>query len=205
MSIQPDQTLATVDDVEHDRRARILQAALKTFLAYGFSRTTMDDIARAAGMSRPALYLFFRNKSDIFRAGASALLDQSVVNAARALSEEGPFVSRMTGAIEHSFVALMRDIVMAPHGGELLDMKTTIAADLALGWRSALRGHFTGAIGAEAARRGCDLSARGLTAEVLADMFLDGLEGAKSRSPDSASLSAAAASLVTVIDLTLQA
>jgi AcrR family transcriptional regulator len=205
MSIQPDQTLTATDDVDHTRRARILQAALRTFLAYGFSRTTMDDIARAAGMSRPALYLLFRNKSDIFRAGASELLDQSATDAARALAQDGPFAARMVAAIDHSFVALMRDIVMAPHGSELLDMKTTMAGDLAHAWRSALRAHFASAIAAEAGRRGFDASARGLTPEVLADMLLDGLEGAKYRSPDPAALSATAASLVTVIDLTLQA
>ena len=108
-------------------------------------------------------------------------------------------------AIDHSFIALMRDIVMAPHGSELLDMKTTMAGDLAHAWRSALRGHFASAIADEAGRRGFDASARGLTPEVLADMLLDGLEGAKYRSPDPAALSATAASLVTVIDLTLQA
>ena len=41
---------------------------MKVVLAYGYSRTTMDDIARAAEMSRPALYLLFRNKAEIYRA-----------------------------------------------------------------------------------------------------------------------------------------
>ena len=39
------------------KRARILDGAMKVFLAYGYSRVTMDDIARAAEVSRPALYL----------------------------------------------------------------------------------------------------------------------------------------------------
>jgi AcrR family transcriptional regulator len=58
------------------RRARILVGAMKVFLAYGFQRTTMDDIARAAEISRPALYLLFRNKTDIYRALASGFLEQ---------------------------------------------------------------------------------------------------------------------------------
>ncbi|TIN71546.1 MAG: helix-turn-helix transcriptional regulator, partial [Mesorhizobium sp.] len=60
------------------KRVRILDGAMKVFLAYGFSRTTMDDIARAADMSRPALYLLFKNKTDIFRAIAMMILSRSV-------------------------------------------------------------------------------------------------------------------------------
>ena len=62
---------------ENDRRARILDGALKVFLAYGFTRATMDDIARASDISRPALYLLFRNKTDIYRAIGEALLESS--------------------------------------------------------------------------------------------------------------------------------
>ena len=59
---------------------------MKVFLAYGFARTTMDDIARAADMSRPALYLLFRNKGQIYRAIAATMLEDSLLKADRALS-----------------------------------------------------------------------------------------------------------------------
>ena len=49
---------------------------MKVFLAYGYSRVTMDDIARAAEMSRPALYLLFRNKAEIYRAIGAMLLER---------------------------------------------------------------------------------------------------------------------------------
>jgi AcrR family transcriptional regulator len=45
----------------------IIQAATSVFLRYGFRRTTMGDIAEAAGVSRPALYLRFCNKEHIFQ------------------------------------------------------------------------------------------------------------------------------------------
>ena len=43
------------------RQTSILLGAWNTFAAYGYKKTSMDDIARAAGMSRPALYLHYRN------------------------------------------------------------------------------------------------------------------------------------------------
>lgn len=50
-----------------DKRQRILSAAKSVFLKYGYGRVTMHDLAHAAGMSRPALYLVFSRKEDIFR------------------------------------------------------------------------------------------------------------------------------------------
>ncbi len=42
-------------------------AALEMFLRYGYKRVTMNDIAEAAGISRPALYLVFESKEKIFK------------------------------------------------------------------------------------------------------------------------------------------
>ena len=70
------------------KRARILDGAMKVFLAYGYSRVTMDDIARAAEISRPALYLLFKNKADIYRAIGAMLLEQFGRAGAAALAGE---------------------------------------------------------------------------------------------------------------------
>lgn len=50
------------------KRQRIVSAAKAVFLKYGYSRVTMNDLAVAAGMSRPALYLVFSKKEELFRA-----------------------------------------------------------------------------------------------------------------------------------------
>ncbi|MDO5614465.1 MAG: TetR/AcrR family transcriptional regulator [Paracoccus sp. (in: a-proteobacteria)] len=50
------------------RRDKITQAAADVFIRYGFARTTMGDIAAAAGIARPTLYLSFPQKQDIFGA-----------------------------------------------------------------------------------------------------------------------------------------
>ena len=51
-----------------DKHERAVAAAAEQFMRYGFQRTTMADIARAAGMSRPALYLLFPGKEQAFEA-----------------------------------------------------------------------------------------------------------------------------------------
>jgi AcrR family transcriptional regulator len=54
-------------------RRRIIEAAVRTFEEKSYSNTTMDDIARAAAMSRGTLYLHFDNKAHILRGAVSEL------------------------------------------------------------------------------------------------------------------------------------
>ncbi len=51
-----------------ETRVTILDAAEQEFLERGVSRTTLDHIARRAGVTRGAIYWHFRDKSDLFTA-----------------------------------------------------------------------------------------------------------------------------------------
>ena len=53
-------------------RDSILEAARGRFLRFGPRKTTMDEVARAAGCSRTTLYAHFRNMEDLY----GSLLDQ---------------------------------------------------------------------------------------------------------------------------------
>ncbi|MBI1187060.1 MAG: TetR family transcriptional regulator [Alphaproteobacteria bacterium] len=56
------------------RPDEILSAALDAFIASGFDAATMDDIARRAGVTKGALYLYFESKEQMLR----ALIDREV-------------------------------------------------------------------------------------------------------------------------------
>lgn len=187
------------------KRARILESALKVVLAYGYSRTTMDDLAREAGISRPALYLLFRNKADIYRAVCSDLLNVSLIRAREALASGATLCEKLEGAIEQGMLCLMDQIAQSPHGAELVDMKTSLAMDIVARWREEFAQLLSAAICEEAARIGADLKARGLSARAMADMLLDGLEGMKARTTEPQERRAAAKGLVRVIVLALEA
>ena len=47
------------------REQRILDAASTLFMHYGFDKTTVSDIAQAAGVSKGAIYLHFQGKDDL--------------------------------------------------------------------------------------------------------------------------------------------
>lgn len=57
----------TKEDAERTR-LRILDMAEREFQRRGVSRTSLEQIARAAGVTRGAVYWHFRNKADLFNA-----------------------------------------------------------------------------------------------------------------------------------------
>ncbi len=52
-------------DVSEERRNQILEAAMAVFARQGFDQTRMDDIAQEAGLSKGALYLYYKSKDTI--------------------------------------------------------------------------------------------------------------------------------------------
>ncbi len=61
--------------IQAQKRERILEAALEVFSAQGFRGATIDQIAEAAGMSKPNLLYYFRSKEDIHATLIQRLLD----------------------------------------------------------------------------------------------------------------------------------
>jgi len=53
-----------------DRRAAIVEAALRTFAERGFHATSLEDIADAAGVTKGTIYWYFKQKDDLLKAVA---------------------------------------------------------------------------------------------------------------------------------------
>ena len=60
------------------KRERVLTAAGRVFLRYGFKRATMGKIAKVAQISRPAVYLIFPSKEEAFTAVLGQVLRQTL-------------------------------------------------------------------------------------------------------------------------------
>ncbi len=63
----------TRDEAAETRNA-ILDAAERVFSERGVSHTSLEDLAKAAGVTRGAIYWHFRNKSDLFTAMVSRVV-----------------------------------------------------------------------------------------------------------------------------------
>lgn len=184
---------------EDPRRARILEGALRVFLTYGFDRATMDDIARAADLSRPALYLVFRNKKDIYRAISRCVAAQIVTRAQDALASRGTLLERLDLLIQNALFEMVREIEESPHGSDLLDIRNKLAGDIFDEWRGRMIASLEAAFAEEIARTGADLADREISTRVLAETLLDALEGMKARLSDPLAHLAAARAAVRVL------
>jgi AcrR family transcriptional regulator len=86
-----------------ERRAQILEAAISCMARKGYERTTMDDIAQESGLSKGALYWYFRSKRDIFFAGMQELLGLMVAHVQAIVSDVGSSsADKLTGMISQS-------------------------------------------------------------------------------------------------------
>jgi TetR/AcrR family transcriptional regulator, repressor for uid operon len=47
---------------------RIIKSAISTFSKYGYDKSRMDDIAKTAKLSKGTIYLYFKNKEELFNA-----------------------------------------------------------------------------------------------------------------------------------------
>lgn len=55
-------------DVSEERKNQILEAAIAVFSRLGFQQARMDDIAGQAGLSKGALYLYYKSKDAVIAA-----------------------------------------------------------------------------------------------------------------------------------------
>jgi AcrR family transcriptional regulator len=84
-----------------DRRSVVLSSALSTFARFGYRKTSMDEIARAAHISRPGLYFLFASKEDLFRAAVVQGLEDDLAHVERTLGEsDRPIRERLLEAFD---------------------------------------------------------------------------------------------------------
>lgn len=99
----------------------LLLAAFTSFVRYGYHRTTMNDVAVAAGMSRPAVYLRVRNKDELLRAVGRSLLEASVKRAEEAVANpSADAASRIEGVLLAKLDLILDLASRSEHAVELL-------------------------------------------------------------------------------------
>jgi AcrR family transcriptional regulator len=76
-----------MDGNESARQTHVLEVALTVFVRHGFRKTSIEDIAKAAGISRQGIYLHFKNKDEIFSASIQKRLDDGLQAANRILDD----------------------------------------------------------------------------------------------------------------------
>ena len=117
---------------EHSSRNReaILDAAMRLFAQYGYKRTSIDDIARAAEIAKGTVYLSFTSKEEVFRALCVQLIERVEAEAERANRLDAPIEERLVALLEAKFGFYFETVHNSAHAAELMDSKGRLSADL---------------------------------------------------------------------------
>jgi len=106
-SISPAEPGQTVSSPLDDEKARqILDGARRVFLAEGFDGASMNDIARAAGVSKGTIYFHFESKEVLFEALIRAERQQQAEQCC-VVDEDDPDVAAVLTRLGQSFLTMM--------------------------------------------------------------------------------------------------
>jgi TetR/AcrR family acrAB operon transcriptional repressor len=102
-----------------ETRNRILDAAEDVFHANGVGRTTLADVADAAGVTRGAIYWHFKNKSDLFDAMCERvrLPMEAMVEANADEAEIDPL-----GQLRQACIFVFNEATSNPHSRKVFDI-----------------------------------------------------------------------------------
>lgn len=116
-----DQTLSERRKLSPERRARIIEAARFLILRQGLRATTMEAIAREAGIAKPTLYGYFADKDAVFGAIVAEIGEEIRAAVDRALTGEGDVAARIAAALNGKYKVINRVLAGSPHAAELYD------------------------------------------------------------------------------------
>lgn len=137
-----------LEDARADRRDAVLESALVTFARFGYRKTSMEEAARAARISRPGLYFLFTSKEVLFRAAVSRSVELDIAAVERVLADtDRPLPQRLLESFDwwagRYIGPLTRDIASV-----IVDNPDLLAAILETAPRR-FEGLITGAIAVE--------------------------------------------------------
>ncbi|MBC9878023.1 TetR/AcrR family transcriptional regulator [Bradyrhizobium sp. INPA01-394B] len=181
---------------------RILDAAMRVFRRHGFRRSSIEQAAEEAGLTRQALYHHFASKEALFRAVLERLYEQGLaaeIAAARAAEEEGlalaDILVAQIGARMQSLLSSLKD---SPHTEELFSEHLAQARDLYQSYSSRFSEEIATTIARVCRTRKLNL-ASGITVRELARCVEMAIHGTKSAFPSMQPLDAFLKQLETML------
>ena len=181
------------------KEAAILRAAFECFARYGLRRTSMGDIAKGAGMSRPALYRYYSGKEDIFNALVRTHFQRSEQAVAEALAQPGPPAQVLLAAFHVIDGDAVEAMLNSPHADEILSEIGPFSQAAVIEAHLRITGHLARWIGAGVADGHLTLEGLGATADEVAATIMAAKFGIKTFAKDFADYRAAQLRIAAII------
>lgn len=87
------------------RPGEIVAAALELFLTKGFAATKIDDVARAAGVTKGTVYLYYPSKEALFQAAVRETVIPNIARSDEAIATAGQSAAEQLRTIMHLWAA----------------------------------------------------------------------------------------------------
>lgn len=104
-----------------EKRRRIIDAAWRLTLRSGLRATTMEALAREAGVAKGTLYAHFPDKDAVFDGVVADLLVELAAAFDAGMLSDGAVAERIGAALAGKYGVVARAIEGSPHAGEILD------------------------------------------------------------------------------------
>src|SRR3954470_2930961 len=114
-------TFSLVADEDSSKRRQILDGASKVFLDLGFDGASMGEIARAAGVSKGTLYVYFADKNRLF----AAIVEEEVLDQQKVAFNFDP--ERDVSTTLREFGQAYIELLCRPGGGSAIRTVMAIA------------------------------------------------------------------------------
>jgi AcrR family transcriptional regulator len=161
-------------------RAALLRGAVEEISAFGLRRSSMEGVARRAGVSRATLYLHWKGKDELFRAVVQDLHDEHVTAMEAALADEAlDFEARVLAVLEARFLRFVELTAGTPHAAELYDLHSRLCGDIAQASQERSERVLARLLRDAVTRGEADLGAAGLSPARVASVLYDCAHGAK--------------------------
>jgi AcrR family transcriptional regulator len=105
---------------KNDKREAILHAAWGLIRHYGFSKTTIDDIAKQAKVGKGTVYLYFKSKTDIML-GLTDLTNERITRQLEKIaSEDKPPEERLRACVLYRIMTLFDLVHRYAHSEDVI-------------------------------------------------------------------------------------
>jgi AcrR family transcriptional regulator len=155
LAVELDEATEETLDSRHEA---VLEAAIGVFARFGFRKTSMDEVARAAGVSRQGLYLLFADKEALFSKALTYKLKGQLRDAEHALADvHEPLEGRLIAACDAwagRYIGLM-----GSDAADLMCASTSLAGGTLMHYQRRFEQALAQAIGSSALAKFCAAAA----------------------------------------------
>lgn len=95
------------------KKEKILLSSLKILSEKGFENTKLEDIARDAGVGKGTLYLYFKDKDDLYISSITYLMHKWAEDAGRIIEQEKDALSKLGIYIERTLESIINNKAFA--------------------------------------------------------------------------------------------